>query len=211
MKFAIMSYNHTTNLGNEIQSIAARRFLPKIDHYIDHEKLHHFDKDSAVKMIMNGWYLDCSRSWPPSDNINPLLVSMHFTTDEKWGRRDAVISEKSKEFFEKNGSVGCRDFHTVNFLTANDIEAHFTGCLTLTLDSGIKNREKKDYIIINCELSSEVYQFLKLKTNKDIYVIYQDMFPSFNTVFPKTMPDYLYNFTSFYDYKEKFFMAENPA
>lgn len=209
MKFGLMCFNHTTNLGNEIQSIAARRFLPEIDHYIDHEKLHRFDGDIDVKMIMNGWYLDCSRAWPPSKNINPLLVSMHFTTDKKWGRRDAVISEKSKEFFERNGSVGCRDYHTVNFLTENDIEAHFTGCLTLTLDSGIKNPEKKDYIIINCEISDEVYRFLKSKTDKDIYVVYQDMFPSFDKAFPKTMPDYLYNFTSFYDYREKFFMAEN--
>lgn len=37
-----MSYNHTTNLGNEVQSIAARRFLPKIDYYIDHEEIHQF-------------------------------------------------------------------------------------------------------------------------------------------------------------------------
>lgn len=209
MKFGLMCFNHTTNLGNEIQSIAARRFLPKIDHYIDHERLHRFSGDNDVKMIMNGWYLDCSRAWPPTENINPLLVSMHFTTSEKWGRRDAVISEKSKEFFEKNGSVGCRDYHTVDFLTENDIKAHFTGCLTLTLDSGTEDRQKGDYIIINSEISNDVYRFLKEKTDRQIYVVYQDMFPSFEKAYPKTMPDYLYNFTSFYDCDEKFFMAEN--
>ena len=32
-----MSYDYTINLGNEIQTIAARRFLPKIEYYIDHE------------------------------------------------------------------------------------------------------------------------------------------------------------------------------
>lgn len=209
MKFGLISYNHTTNLGNEIQSIAARRFLPKIDYYIDHEKLHKFNKENDVKTIMNGWYLDCSRAWPPSNNINPLLISMHFTTDKRWGRRDAVINEKSKEFFEKNGSVGCRDLHTVNFLTENDIEAHFTGCLTLTLDSGNENPEKQDYIIINSNISKDILQYLKEKTDKDIYIVYQDMFPCFEKAFPETMPKYLYNFSSFYNDQEKFFMAEN--
>lgn len=42
-----MSYNYTTNLGNEVQSIAARRFLPKIDYYIDHEKIHLFNKEKG--------------------------------------------------------------------------------------------------------------------------------------------------------------------
>lgn len=44
MKFGLMSYDYTTNLGNEIQSIAARRFLPKIDYFIEHEKLNLFNK-----------------------------------------------------------------------------------------------------------------------------------------------------------------------
>ena len=54
-----MKYSYTTNLGNEIQSIAARRFLPKIDYYIEHEKLNLFQNQEKVKMILNGWYLDC--------------------------------------------------------------------------------------------------------------------------------------------------------
>lgn len=77
MKYGLMSYAYTTNLGNEIQSIAARRFLPKIDYYIDHEKLNLFNSHDKIKMIMNGWYLDCLKSWPPSKSIDPLLISMH--------------------------------------------------------------------------------------------------------------------------------------
>ena len=35
------------------------------------------------------------------------------------------------------------------------------------------------------------------------------MFPSFKKAFPGEMPMFLYNLTSFYNHKEKFFMAEN--
>ena len=86
MKYGLISYDYTTNLGNEIQSIAARRFLPQIDYYIEHEKLDQFTGDN-VKMIMNGWFVDCPTAWPPSDSINPLLVSMHFTTTTKNKKR----------------------------------------------------------------------------------------------------------------------------
>lgn len=34
MKFGLMKYSYTTNLGNEIQSIAARQYLPHIDLYV---------------------------------------------------------------------------------------------------------------------------------------------------------------------------------
>ena len=212
MKYGLISYDYTTNLGNEIQSIAARRFLPQIDYYIEHEKLDQFTGDN-VKMIMNGWFVDCPTAWPPSDSINPLLVSMHFTTTTKNKKRvEAILTPESRKFFSQYGPVGCRDMHTVDFLNDNDIEAYFTGCLTLTLDSGDKKPQKddgNDYIVVNMENPDELISFLKQKTDKKIYRIQQDMMPSFKKAFPGEMPKWLYNLTSFYNSKEKFFMAEN--
>lgn len=209
-----MSYNYTTNLGNEIQSIASRRFLPKIDYYIEHEKLDTFDcSDNNVKMIMNGWFLDCPTAWPPSKKIDPLLISMHFTTTTKpFTRREAILSDESKDFFSEYGPVGCRDISTVNFLNDNDIDAFFSGCLTLTLDSGSQKPpldENNDYIVINMDNDINLISFLKNKTNKKIYRIQQDMFPSFKKAFLGEMPLGIYNLTSFYKDYEKFFMAEN--
>ena len=206
-----MCYDYTTNLGNEIQSIAARRFLPKVDYFIEHEKLERFDDDTNVKMIMNGWYLDCPQAWPPSDNIDPLLISMHFTTRTE-ERKAAILTDESREFFKRHGPVGCRDLHTVDFLKENDIDAFFTGCLTLTLDSGadkIKTEDDDGYIVINVNNPDEVLSFLKEKTGRRIYVIYQDMIPSYEKAFPETMGSGVYTLTSLYDYKEKLFMAEN--
>ncbi len=212
MKYGLISYDYTTNLGNEIQSIAARRFLPNVDYYIEHEKLDKFDED-YVKMIMNGWFVDCPTAWPPSQKIDPLLVSMHFTTTTKNKKRiEAILTPESKDFFKEHGPVGCRDMHTVDFLNENGIEAYFTGCLTLTLDSGDKKPlkdEDNDYIVVNMDDSDELLSFLRHKTDKKIYLIQQDMMPSFKKAFPGQMPKWLYNLTSFYDSTEKFFMAEN--
>lgn len=211
MKYGLISYDYTTNLGNEIQSIAARRFLPKVDHYIEHEKLERFDSRDKVKMIMNGFFVDCPAAWPPSDKIDPLLVSMHFsTTNEK--KIAAFLSHESKEYFSQHGSVGCRDMHSLNFLEENDIEAHFTGCLTLTLDSGNQKDLQNDddgYIIVNIDNADPVLSYLKEKTDKRIYRIQQEMMPSFKKAFPGQMPLKLYNLTSHYNCREKFFMAEN--
>ena len=211
MKFGLLSYDYTVNVGNEIQSIAARRFLPKVDYYIDHEKIESFDEDTDVKLIMNGWYLDCQKAWPPSENIDPLLVSMHFTNERDF-KRAPLLTEESREFFSKNGPVGCRDFHTLNFLENYDIDAYYSGCLTLTLDSGSKKREKDedyDYIVINAESHEKILSFLKDKTDKKIFVVSQIAPPSFEKAYPETMPMGINTVTSLYNHEEKFFMAES--
>ena len=210
MKYGLMSYDYTINLGNEIQTIAARRFLPKIDYYIDHEKLNAFDKDNNVKLIMNGWFLDCLNAWPPSKNIDPLLISMHFSNRKDINK--VIFSEESKDYLNEYGPVGCRDKYTVNFLKDNGIDAYFSGCLTLTLDSGKKYNYKdadNEYILINHDKATQIAEFLKQKTSKKIYIINQDFAPSFDKAFPESINKNLYNLTTFYNFNQKMFIAEN--
>ena len=198
MKYGIISYDYTTNLGNEIQSIAARRFLPQVNYYIEHEKLHLFNEESNVKTIMNGYYLDCKNAWPPSENINPLLISMHFNTNDF--TKDVILKEESIEYLSNYGPVGCRDLNTLNFLQNHDIDSYFSGCLTLTLENNnleLENNEK--YIILNTNQNDKLYSFLKNKTNMKIYSIHQNI--SFKEMF--------YELSSMHSCKEKFFVAEN--
>ncbi len=210
MKYGLMSYKYTINLGNEIQSIASRRFLPEIDCYVDHEKLNEFDEAEDVKLIMNGFYLDCFDAWPPTRNINPLLISMHFRNNEDI--KKVIFSKESKDFLNDFDPVGCRDLHSVDFLNDNGVEAYFSGCLTLTLDSGSRkgfDDEIEDYIVVNLDNPEEILPFLKSKTDKKIYVINQDFQPDYATAFPGQIGRSLYNFTSYYTVDEKFYLAEN--
>lgn len=206
MKYGLMSYDYTTNLGNEIQSIAARQFLPKVDYFIEHEKLNLFRSPEKVKMIMNAWYLDCLKSWPPSDSIDPLLISMHFTTSFN-DTRKVISSKESRDFFSRYGPVGCRDYVTLNMLEEFDIDAYYSGCLTLTLNGANKKDDYK-YIVVNCLNSKEVIEFLKTKTDLPIYDIYQETLHTLERKYLDEMPT-SYTLTSFYDHNEKFFIAEN--
>jgi len=159
MKFGLMKYSYTTNLGNEIQSIAARQFLPQIDSYIEHEKLNLFESPEKVKMIMNGWYMDCVESWPPSEDIEPLLISMHFNTSFN-NTKEVIANPESRDFFSSYGPVGCRDISTLNLLNELDIDAYYSGDLTLTLNGRNQNPTQK-YIVVCSHKSDEIIDFLR--------------------------------------------------
>ena len=61
VKYALYKYS-TENVGDEIQSIAARRFLPRVDYYIDRDRIGEWknkNQDETVKLItrLNGHQL----------------------------------------------------------------------------------------------------------------------------------------------------------
>lgn len=67
MKYALLTYS-IENVGDDIQSIAARRFLPRVDYYIDRDQIGEWknnDKNETVKLIANGWYMRDPFKWPP--------------------------------------------------------------------------------------------------------------------------------------------------
>ncbi|WP_054834613.1 hypothetical protein [Methanobrevibacter arboriphilus] len=112
---------------------------------------------------MNSWYLDNHTSWPPSNSIYPLLISIHINTNDE-RTLNTFLSDKSREYLIKYGPVGARSFSTMNFLNDNDIPSYFSGCLTLTLDKN-PNINNKDFIIA-VDAPKEIISFLKTKTKK---------------------------------------------
>lgn len=119
------------NIGDYVQSIAARQYLDHVDEYIEQEEASNYYPEDEVpaKMIMNGWFQWRAENWPPSPYIKPLLVSMHISPL----KTRQLLTDAGKEFLRKNGPVGCRDLHTKQILEENGIPAYFSGCLTLTL------------------------------------------------------------------------------
>lgn len=76
--YGLLSYK-TGNIGDEIQSLAARRFLPRIDKLLERDSLNKIKTKEKIKLIMNGWFTHKPENWPPSPPINPLFVSFHVT------------------------------------------------------------------------------------------------------------------------------------
>ncbi|HFH9839673.1 TPA: polysaccharide pyruvyl transferase family protein [Streptococcus suis] len=165
-KFALLKYS-TENIGDEVQSIAARRFLPRIDEYVDRDKLAEWEPKQPTKLIMNGWYNRDPKGWPPknSDLFKPLLTSMHVSVKDE-EVREAFETTESLEFLKKNGPVGARDKQTQEFFKKQGLETYFSGCVTLTLqrDPDIK---KQDFILA-VDVPKDVVEKMRESTKREV-------------------------------------------
>lgn len=133
MKHALLTYQEgerTFNLGDNVQSLAARQFLKKDNIFINREKLFYYKGDKA-KLILNGWFTHNLFNWVPSKDIDPLFVSFHLNSSAA----PFLLDDKSVSYLKAHEPIGCRDKNTVKLLKEKGVEAYFSGCLTLTLDN----------------------------------------------------------------------------
>lgn len=171
--FGYISYS-SLNIGDDIQSIAAQSFLPKDSLAIDREFIHPFNHRSKIKTIINGWFMHTKdfiwylknvkapeKSWPPSPDIEPLLISIHFA------KRFIPIafSEEGIDYLRKHGPVGARDYYTLKELQKRSIPSFFSGCLTLTLKN---DRRKRNDTIYAVDLDNECENYLRSNTNSKV-------------------------------------------
>lgn len=155
MKKGLLIYPHNAsnifNIGDYIQSIAARQFLGEPDEYINREYLNE-NREDPVAIIANGWYMHRPNNWPPNENIKPLFVALHINKLAE----DKLLSPKSIDYFKSNEPIGCRDFYTTNKLLEKGVEAYFSGCLTLTLGKTYRNENRENTRIYFTDLNSHL-------------------------------------------------------
>ncbi len=146
MQYGLMVYappKEHFNVGDYIQSLAARQFLPSVDCYINREGLDEY-AGPPTKMIMNGWYMHQPRHWPPSSSIIPLFISVHLTPKA----RDVILGEKAIAYL-KNYEVGARDHASLNYLHNHGVNAYFSGCLTLTLGKSYQHQSGTEVYFVD--------------------------------------------------------------
>ncbi len=130
MRYGLLSY-WTDNLGDEIQSIASRTFLPRVDRYLERDYLANINLPEKHLLICNGWWMwsrDKHFQFPFNKEIRPLFISVHLAAEFR-----EHISQEMLDYFAQHGPVGCRDRGTQRFLEQQGISAYFSSCLTLTL------------------------------------------------------------------------------
>ena len=148
MKIGLLSYPFSkfgTNLGDETQAIAAEQFLPRWDCYIEHQTLASYTELAEdIFLIANG-YLYCRDKgvFPLGDSLKPLWTSLHIALHSAylWDNLEKL------DYFRPYQPIGCRDFATMRFLQKHNIEAYFSGCLTLTLKRENFNPTKREDIL----------------------------------------------------------------
>lgn len=86
MKYGLVVLKETTNLGDDIQSYSIKNLLPKIDYYIEREKLDEFttEDNKPVKVIIDDCRDDNEHLLSPSPFIDPLFIEQTILTLEKF-------------------------------------------------------------------------------------------------------------------------------
>lgn len=137
--------SHNFNLGDDIQSLAARNHLPRVDALIDRENLPAARSAGPLKIIMNGWFMYRTDRWPPPPNLLPLFLSLHIDRKERLSVMDIIhrklsawhrehpASLRHRDYLAGVQPIGCRDLATLDAVRELGLSAYFSGCLTLTL------------------------------------------------------------------------------
>lgn len=117
----------TTNIGDNIQSVAIRRLL-KLIGYSD-DQIISVNRDTItlyrgdpVLLVMNGCFWE--RHFPIPSKVHPVFIG--FQTNRETIRAN-------KRYFEHHQPIGCRDQATYRAFRKEGIQAYVTGCLTFTL------------------------------------------------------------------------------
>lgn len=159
-KFALLFYPTSRNIGDDIQSIAAKQFLPTVDFLFDRDDqtvaydyrgkgtvdVSHLE-DRSVKIIQNGWYDGRQTRFPPHRVLKPLFVSFHLNEtpglykEPDYARLaqtarhgDRLLTPEIVTYFKTTEPVGTRDLHTMKLFEDHGIKTFHTACLTLTLE-----------------------------------------------------------------------------
>lgn len=148
MKYGLLTYSKSRkyfNIGDYIQSLAAKQYLPRVDIMVQRDHLNSLELTEKTSVIMNGWYTHHPENWPPVELLNPLFTSFHLNSsyaDEILGKSENV------DYFKKYSPIGCRDTGTLEYLHKYGINAYYSSCLTTTLDIKYKSVEKNNDILI---------------------------------------------------------------
>ncbi|MBU3694611.1 MAG: polysaccharide pyruvyl transferase family protein [Rhodocyclaceae bacterium] len=135
-------YAGTSNVGDEIQTLAAMHFLNRkgTEHSIvlDREDLASYS-GPACKALMNGWYMHRPDQFPPAPQITPIFISFHCANER--------LIARNVDYFKAHEPIGCRDLSTQAMLQRYGIDAWFTGCLTLYFRRPQTIRRSGKYIV----------------------------------------------------------------
>ncbi|HKZ34258.1 MAG TPA: polysaccharide pyruvyl transferase family protein [Patescibacteria group bacterium] len=134
----------TMNLGDDVQTLAQKQYLPKVDYFINRERLNFVHEDiptqDKIKIILSGWFLHNVDNWPPSPTIDPLFISFHIH-DER------LADPKYRTYYKKYEPIGCRDHYTTSLLTNIGVDAYTSYDLVTTLQKKQTSRTKKVYVV----------------------------------------------------------------
>lgn len=180
-KFGILKYS-SINIGDEVQSVAAMRFIPQINYYVQRERVDQFKAKNGekVKLFMNAWWMWDYKHFPPSDDIEPLFVSFHIREKIRKQLSKKFMKKRVFSYFKKYEPIGCRDTGTAAYLKEHGIDAYFTGCMTMTLLPNYKIKQDCGNKYVLCvDVPPKMVKIIREKSEKPVYSISRMISPAF--------------------------------
>ena len=146
MKYGVISYHNSDNLGDYIQTLSAQRFFEHQPSLFLRDRLHE-NPVQKHKVIINGWFMEQPQNWSPHPYVVPLFISFHLnpTVVHK------LLTPEGVSYLKQFEPIGCRDFYTQRQLTAKGIASYFSACLTLSLKKNVvfpTSISKKSHILV---------------------------------------------------------------
>lgn len=152
MRYTVFGFS-TPNLGDDIQALAAALLLPRVDEYVDRDRL---DKVSLPEepyhLIMNSWFAIKRYHGVPGKSIAPHYFGQCIGRPE-------LLNEAWLTEWKRNAPIGCRDTHTVSLLRDRGIEAHFTGCLTTWMGRFFQPPARREGVVF-VDVPAEMERFI---------------------------------------------------
>lgn len=160
IKYDIKDFTNLV-LDNKIEGY--NFILIKRDNLFD---IKNFKNYKNIITIFNGWWMWSFNNkdeicFKIPDNIIPIITSFHIYNNK-------LLEKNCIDEFRKYEPIGCRDLKTLEKLKSKNINAYFSGCLTLTIDF-FKNNPIKNNIIIN-DKDKKVIPSLNLNGKKLTYI-----------------------------------------
>lgn len=87
-------------------------------------------------------------AFPVSADITPVFLGVYSTSNQYL---------KHKDFWRKNGPVGCRDEATFKAMTDKGIEAYLTGCMTVLFPKREEDSTRKKVFLVDAYKTVEDY------------------------------------------------------
>lgn len=152
------------NLGDDIQSIAAKRLLPKVDGHLYREALAETRESGVVSM--NGFFME-EGGWPPAESLEPFFFSFHISARAE----KKICSSEGIAYLRKYAPIGCRDQGTRELLARHGIDAYVSKCVSLTFAK--RSREPVDGKVFLVNLSKAAESIVPRRIRKQAFVVNQ--------------------------------------
>lgn len=133
------------NIGDTLQGLAAKAFLPDSAEAVDREALAELDDSIPAVLVANGWYMHRWDKFPPPEAIKPIYTSVHIA------RTQMLAEKRILDHFKRNAPIGCRDQKSLLYFLGWGIPAYYSSCLTITTQprAEINKTGKGEYILVD--------------------------------------------------------------